>query len=126
MIDKPVMLITGTRKGIGRYLSEYYAMKEFQIVGCSRQDIDFEFDNYLHFILDITNEDSVKKLFKNIREKFGRLDILINNAGVNYALSPLLLVSYESAVITVKVNLLGTFLMSREATKLMMKVTPVA
>ena len=45
----------------------------------------------------------------------------INNAGVNYAHSPLLLVPYESALKTVEVNLLGTFLLSREAAKIMKK-----
>ena len=121
LIDKPVMIITGTRKGIGNYLAKYYTDKGFCIIGCSRDDIDFELDNYQHYCLDISDEPSVKKMFAEIRKKYGRLDILINNAGVNYALSPLLLVPYESALKTIKINLLGTFLMSREAVKIMMK-----
>ena len=121
MTDKPVMVITGTRKGIGRYLAEYYTGSEFKVIGCSRDDIDFELENYQHFCLDVSDESSVKKMFTEIRKKYGHLDILINNAGVNYALSPVLLVPYESALKTVEVNLLGTFLMSREAIKMMMK-----
>ena len=121
MTDKPVMVITGTRKGIGRYLAEYYTGSEFKVIGCSRDDIDFELENYQHFCLDVSDESSVKKMFTEIRKKYGHLDILINNAGVNYALSPVLLVPYESALKTVEVNLLGTFLMSREAIKVMMK-----
>jgi 3-oxoacyl-[acyl-carrier protein] reductase len=121
LIDKPVMIITGTRKGIGNYLAEYYTHKGFYIIGCSRENIDFELDNYQHYCLDISDEPSVKKMFAEIRKKYGRLDILINNAGVNYALSPVLLIPYESALKTIKINLLGTFLMSREAVKIMMK-----
>lgn len=121
MIDKPVMVITGTRKGIGKYLAKYYVEKGFVVIGCSRGDIDFELDNYQHFSLDVCDELSVKKMFTKIRKKYGRLDVLINNAGVNYALSPVLLVPYESALKTIKINLLGTFLMSREAVKIMMK-----
>jgi len=41
MINKPVMIITGTRKGIGKYLAEYYSKNEFQVIGCSRGNIDF-------------------------------------------------------------------------------------
>ena len=121
MINKPVMLITGTRKGIGKYLAEYYSKKLYQVIGCSRGLIDYKLDNYQHFCLDISEESSVKKMFTEIRKKYGRLDVLINNAGVNYAHSPLLLVPYESALKTVEVNLLGTFLLSREAAKIMKK-----
>ena len=121
MINKPVMLITGTRKGIGKYLAEYYSKKLYQVIGCSRRLIDYKLDNYQHFCLDVSEEYSVKKMFTEIRKKYGRLDVLINNAGVNYAHSPLLLVPYESALKTVEVNLLGTFLLSREAAKIMKK-----
>ena len=121
MIDKPVMVITGTRKGIGKYLAEYYAKKGFIIIGCSRGDIDFELNNYQHYCLDVSKESSVKKMFVEIRKHYGRLDVLINNASVNYALSPVLLMPYESALKTVEINLLGTFLMLREAVKIMMK-----
>ena len=121
MINKPVMLITGTRKGIGKYLAEYYSKNLYQVIGCSRGLIDYKLDNYQHFCLDVSEESSVKKMFTEIRKKYGRLDVLINNAGVNYAHSPLLLVPYESALKTVEVNLLGTFLLSREAAKIMKK-----
>lgn len=121
MIKKPVMIITGTRVGIGKYLAEYYTENGFIVIGCSRNEINYSLDNYFHFCLDITNEVSVKKMFTEVRKQYGRLDVLINNAGVNYALSPILLVPYESALKTVEINLLGTFLMSREAVKIMMK-----
>ena len=49
MIDKSVMIITGTRKGIGKYLAEYFAEKGFFVIGCSRSDIDFKLNNYQHF-----------------------------------------------------------------------------
>ena len=61
MVDKSVMLITGTRKGIGKYLAEYYTNKEYQIIGCSRGDVDVELDNYEHFCLDVCDEKDVKK-----------------------------------------------------------------
>jgi len=45
MIDQPVMIITGTRKGIGKYLAEYYIQNGFFVIGCSRGNIDFELNN---------------------------------------------------------------------------------
>jgi len=121
MIDKPVMIITGTRKGIGKYLAKYYSEKGFIIVGCSRNNLDFELNNYKHYCLDVSDETSVKKMFNEVRKKYRRLDVLINNAGVNYALSPILLVPFESALETIRINILGTFLFMREAIKIMKK-----
>ena len=119
MIDKPVMIITGTRKGIGKYLAEYFSEKGFFVIGCSRSDIDFKLNNYQHYCLDISDESLVNKMFTMIRKKYGRLDVLINNAGVNYALSPLLLIPFESALKTININFMGTFLFTREAVKIM-------
>ena len=67
MNENPVMVITGTRYGIGRYLTEYYIGKGFLVVGCSRGDIDYKFDNYLHFCIDVSDESSVKKMFAEIK-----------------------------------------------------------
>ncbi len=82
--------ITGTRKGIGRSLIEYYANKGFLVIGCSRRNVDFESDNYRHFSLDVCNEKNVNKMFSEIRKVYGRLDILINNAGIA-SMNPVLL-----------------------------------
>jgi 3-oxoacyl-[acyl-carrier protein] reductase len=121
MSNKPVIFITGSRKGIGRFLVEYYAKKGFQVIGCSRQSVDFELENYHHFCLDVSDESNVKKAFSEIRRTYQRLDILINNASVNLTLAPVLLVPYQSASKTMETNFLGTYMMSREAVKLMKK-----
>jgi len=116
-----VILITGTRKGIGRYVAEYYSQKDYNVIGCSREPIDFDLTNYEHFSCDITQEKEVKLMLTDVWKKHRRLDILINNAGVNLTLLPVLLVPYEKARKTVEINLLGTFLVCRESAKLMMK-----
>lgn len=121
MVEQQIMLITGTRKGIGRHLAEYYTKRGFYVYGCSRTPINYAVDNYHHFCLDVTDETKVTHLFSAIRKAHNRLDVVINNAGVNLTRSPLLLVPYQSALKTVEINLLGTFLMSREAAKVMMK-----
>ena len=55
MPDKQIMLITGTSKGIGRYLVEYYVKRDFEVIGCSRSPVDYEYDNYSHFCLDVAD-----------------------------------------------------------------------
>ena len=115
------ILITGARKGIGKYLVEYYSDKGFNVFGCSREPINYSLPNYSHYICDITEEKQVKEMLRDIKKNNGHIDILINNAGVNLTLQPTMLVSYQNALKTVEINLLGTFLMCREVARLMMK-----
>jgi 3-oxoacyl-[acyl-carrier protein] reductase len=118
MIDKPVMIITGTRKGIGKYLAEYYAEKEYQVIGCSRGDVDYRSDNYRHFSLDVSDERGVKKMFSIIRTTYGRLDVLFNNAGVA-SMNHSVLTPISTVRKIFGTNVIGTFLFSRESAKLM-------
>ena len=120
MTDKPVMIITGTRKGIGKYLAEYYSNKEFQVIGCSRGDVDFELDNYQHFCLDVSDELLVKNMFADVRREYGRLDVLINNAGIA-SMNHSLLTPIDTARKILDTNVIGTFIFSRESSKLMKK-----
>ena len=80
MNEKQIILITGTRKGIGRFLVEHYTSLGHQVIGCSRSEIEYSIDNYQHFSLDVCDEKEVKKMFSQIRKTYGRLDVLINNA----------------------------------------------
>jgi len=76
------MIITGTRKGIGRYLAEYYTAKGHIVVGCSRGESTLESNSYEHFCLDVADESAVKRMVNGAYQKHGRIDILINNAGI--------------------------------------------
>ncbi|MEN8121824.1 MAG: SDR family NAD(P)-dependent oxidoreductase, partial [Bacteroidota bacterium] len=65
-----VMIITGSRKGIGRYLAEYYLKKGFTVVGCSRSDSDLEHENYEHYMLDVSDEKGVRKMVGATSKKY--------------------------------------------------------
>ncbi len=114
------MLITGTRKGIGKFLAEYYCAKGYRVIGCSRGKAEYELDNYTHYCLDVCDEGEVKKMFRDLRKDFGRLDVLINNAGVA-SMNHFLLTPIETVKKILNTNVVGGFLFSREATKLMKK-----
>ena len=112
------MIITGTRRGIGKYLAEYYIQNGFSVIGCSRDNVDFELNNYQHYCLDVSDESLVKKMFKEIRKKYGRLDVLINNAGVA-SKNHVLLTSLKEVHDSLNTNFIGTFIFCRESVKLM-------
>jgi 3-oxoacyl-[acyl-carrier protein] reductase len=120
MSPAEVMLITGTRKGIGRYLAEYYLEKGFTVAGCSREPSDLEHSRYEHFCLDVADEAAVTRMVKDTARKHARLDAVINNAGIasmNHALlTPLSTVQKIFAT-----NVYGSFLFCREAAKTMMR-----
>lgn len=118
MSEKLVTLITGSRKGIGRYLAEYYVAKGHHVIGCSRGPADWEKENYEHHQLDVTDEKAVLSLFQSIRKNHKRLDHLINNAGVA-SMNHSLLTPLSAAEKMLSTNVLGTFLFCREAAKIM-------
>ena len=114
----PVMLISGTRKGIGRYLAEYYVGKGIQVVGFSRQPFEGHLEGYTHLLADITDEEAILNLFSTIRKTFGRLDYLLNNAGIG-SMNHILLTPTASVRSILETNVVGTVVCCREAAKLM-------
>jgi 3-oxoacyl-[acyl-carrier protein] reductase len=64
------MVITGTSRGIGKYLASYYCEKGFTVIGCSKKPLEYQTnENYHHFCLDIHDEKKVKELFSFIRKR---------------------------------------------------------
>jgi 3-oxoacyl-[acyl-carrier protein] reductase len=120
MSRQPVTLITGTRKGIGRFLAEHYVAAGHHVVGCSRQPADWQHERYTHIEADVCDEAQVKDLFVRIRRELGRVDHLINNAGIA-SMNHSLLTPYATVRRVMDTNLGGTFLFSREAAKMMQK-----
>ena len=120
MNENKVILISGTSKSIGEYLAQYYSEKGFQVIGCSRSPVKYESKNYRHFCLDICDEKKVREMFSEIRKTYNRLDVLINNAGIQ-SVNLSLLTSLKTVQDVFNTNMMGTFLLCREAAKLMMK-----
>jgi 3-oxoacyl-[acyl-carrier protein] reductase len=52
------------------------------VIGCSREPSDFVASGYRHFCLDVADEQKVMELFAEVRRLYGRLDVLVNNAGI--------------------------------------------
>jgi 3-oxoacyl-[acyl-carrier protein] reductase len=120
MTDRLVTLITGARKGIGRHLVDHYLACGHLVIGCSRGPLEESLAGYEHFCLDVADERAVAGMMTAIRQKYRRLDHLINNAAAA-ATGYALLQSAETVLRIYQTNVVGTFLLSREAAKLMKK-----
>lgn len=115
-----VVLITGTRKGIGRYLAEHYVRQGAQVVGCSRSEPEWSLENYTHFCVDVTDEAAVRRMAAAVNKQFGRIDVLINNAGIA-SMNHVLLTPAATAERIFATNFQGVFLLCREAAKVMQR-----
>lgn len=114
------ILITGSRKGIGRFLTEHFLSLGDTVVGCSRTDTNLKHNNYKHFCLDVSDEKAVKKMTSSVRKLLGHVDVLINNAGMA-SMNHYLLTPKSTVEKLFNTNVMGTFLFSREMAKLMSK-----
>ena len=115
-----IIIITGTRKGIGRYLAEQYLQEGDIVYGCSRRICDIEHPNYHHTRLDVSDEAEVVSFVRNVYKNHKHIDVLINNAGCA-SMNHFLLTPYDTAKKVFNTNFFGTFLMCREVAKYMVK-----
>ncbi|MES2692505.1 MAG: SDR family oxidoreductase [Verrucomicrobiota bacterium] len=117
-MDAPVTLVTGSRKGIGRFLAEHYVKLGHHVVGCSRGASDDWSPRYRHFEADVADEKAVRRIFSAIRKDYGQLDHVINNAGIA-SMNHCMLTPLQTVQNVFSTNVIGTFLFCREAAKLM-------
>lgn len=115
-----VILITGTRKGIGRDLSEYYLQKGNIVCGCSRNDSSLQHTNYRHFTLDVSDEKAVVNMVKAVKKEFGVIDVLLNNAGIA-SMNHILTTPLQTIQNIFNTNVFGSFLFLREVSKVMVQ-----
>ena len=119
MTDRAVTLVTGARKGIGRFLADHFLRQGHLVVGCSREPAEPR-DGYHHFCLDVGDEAAVREMMQTVQRSHGRLDHLINNAGIA-ATGHFLLTPAATVERVYRTNVLGTFIVCREAAKVMKK-----
>jgi NAD(P)-dependent dehydrogenase (short-subunit alcohol dehydrogenase family) len=128
-----IILITGGAQGIGRGLAQAFALEKAQVV---ITDIDWDAgadamawlrkqNLTVEFVpCDVSKEEQVQQLMNKIRQQYGRLDVLINNAGIaspaRKALSQLTVEEFDTVL---SVNLRGPFLCAKYALPLLEKGT---
>ncbi len=112
------IVITGTRKGIGKEMADHYLVEGWQVVGCSRGEGSIEHDHYQHFALDVSDEDAVIAMARTIKASHGKVDALLNNAGIA-SMNHALLTPASTVTRILQTNVVGTFLFCREMSKLM-------
>jgi len=114
-----VAVITGDSRGIGKYLVQHFLKQGYSVAGCSRSlNLPLKSKKYRHYSLDVSKEEQVIKAVRKINGDFGRIDVLINCAGIA-SMNHSLLTPLDAVNRVLDVNFKGTFLMCRESAKVM-------
>lgn len=128
-----VALVTGAGSGIGRACAIALGQAGYHVVLAGRRadalqqtiaEAGESGSRMLAVPTDVGDPASVKALFATTKQRFGRLDLLFNNAGMGTPAMPLEDLSYEQWQAVVAVNLTGPFLCTQEAFRIMKEQTP--
>ncbi|WP_066064599.1 SDR family oxidoreductase [Neobacillus soli] len=124
-----VAIVTGGGRGLGQQIAEGFAEAGANVVVCSRKlEACMEVSEGLKRLgvdslalkCDVTNPEDVKRVVEQTVEKFGRIDILVNNSGASWG-APVEEMPLEAWKKVIDVNITGTFLMSQAAGKVMLE-----
>ena len=131
--NNKVALVTAAGVGIGRSAAKALLKAGYRVVLTGRNlerlqkaiaDIGGTNDTCLAVACDVGQPEQVKKLFAALKERFGRIDVLFNNAGIGAPAVPMEDLTYEQWMNVVNANLCGAFLCSQEAIRMMKAQSP--
>lgn len=114
-----VILVTGGCQGLGKAICETLEKERAIVIPGDIQKDKIQKTKNACF-LDVSNEENIENVINETRKRFGRLDVLINNAGIDVT-KPFQDLSTSQWDRVLTVNLRGPFLMAKHAFKLMQK-----
>jgi NAD(P)-dependent dehydrogenase (short-subunit alcohol dehydrogenase family) len=116
---KKIILITGISSGFGKQTARLLAERGHIVYGTVRKETAEE-DKVIYLKMDLMNYDSVKHAVSSVLEKEGRIDVLINNAGMHTG-GPVETSPIENIKLQVDTNFLGMVNLTREVLPVMRK-----
>lgn len=119
-----VAIVTGGGTGIGRSIAVFFAREGAKVIICGRTEatlketlriIEKEGGDAMHVLCDVSKSEQAKQLIDRTIDKYGRLDVLVNNAGVRASIQTILELSEEEWQRTFDIDAKGTWLCSKFA-----------
>lgn len=126
-MSKRVAVITGAADGIGWATAQCFVQAGYHVViadireGMARQRCKTLGDGHWVLVCDVTNEEQVEDCITQVERHYGRIDVLVNNAGISEQNASTVEQDYAKFRQLLDIHLGGTFLMSRAVAKVMLR-----
>ena len=129
-LDGQIAVITGSGRGIGRAIALAYAREGAKLALAARSETELQETvsavselgaEAMAVRTDVTSQEDTERLAHRVVERFGRIDVLVNNAGNSGPVGPLHVNDIADWVNTINVNLTGTFLVCRAVIPVMLE-----
>ncbi|QEE17486.1 3-ketoacyl-ACP reductase [Promethearchaeum syntrophicum] len=127
-IDQKVVLVTGGTQGIGLGIAHEFLSKNYYVIICARHEPKENiFENYekssMFIQCDISSSESRENLIETIKKNIGRIDVLVNNAGVAPPeRKDILEASEEDFEYVIKINLQGPYFLTQQLVNFMIEL----
>ena len=124
-LKNQVVLVTGASKGLGYEIAKYFLKFGSNLMICSRNYIQIKKayeklnkiknknQKIFYSVTDVSSFDQVKKLIKTTIDKFKKIDVLVNNAGIYGPMGNFEKVNWNEWVKAIQINLFGSILLCR-------------
>lgn len=113
-----VVIITGASSGLGKATALYLAQRGYQVFGTSRSPENYSISEFELYALDVNKPTSITDFIEKVLNKSGRIDVLINNAGVGIT-GPLEEISLEAVQSNFQTNCFGPIQMAQAVLPIM-------
>lgn len=120
MGERPVAVVTGSSRGIGRGLAAFFLGRDYAVAGCSRGAATIHAPGYQHASVDLAEEKQVREWIHAVKMAHDRIDVLVCNAGL--VRPPLMLTVTSGEVVDafLRTNVAGVYHVLREVSKVML------
>ena len=81
-LENKIAIVTGASQGIGRCIAETFAREGAKVIAVDINKLPYENKNIYGYEVNVTDRKGIKEFFDKISEKFGKIDVLVNNAGI--------------------------------------------
>lgn len=111
-LENKIAIVTGGARGLGQAMAELFAREGAKVVAADMSELVYSNPNVEGYILNVTDSEACKEFFNYVLEKYGRIDVLVNNAGITRDTMTRKMTD-EQWNIVIDVNLKGTFNLTR-------------
>lgn len=81
-LNGKVAIVTGAARGLGGEMAQLFAKEGAKVIAADMMELTYEAENVEYFKLNVTDTKNCEEIFNYAVEKYGKIDVLVNNAGI--------------------------------------------